>query len=113
MILAARPHRRSILLAFAVYAVATVTVFPLSVLIEPQKIFYGNVDSLLILATLEWERVALLTDPTRLFDGLVYFPFKGTMFFTHLMLGALPVYMPVATFFGSSVGFAALVLFDG
>ncbi|MBH40526.1 MAG: hypothetical protein CL790_04780 [Chloroflexi bacterium] len=110
MILAARPHRRSILLAFAVYAVATVTVFPLSVLIEPQKIFYGNVDSLLILATLEWERVALLTDPTRLFDGLVYFPFKGTMFFTHLMLGALPVYMPVATFFGSSVGFAALVL---
>ncbi len=110
MKLVTRPRGLSILLAFAVYAVATLTVFPLSVLIEPQKIFYGNVDSLLILATLEWERVALLTDPTRLFDGLVYFPFKGTMFFTHLMLGALPVYMPVATFFGSSVGFAALVL---
>ncbi len=111
VILVTRPRSLSILLAFAVYAVATVTVFPLFVLIEPQKMFYGNVDSLLILSTLEWERVALLTDPTRFFDGLVYFPFKGTMFFTHLMLGALPVYMPVATFFGSSVGFAALVLF--
>jgi hypothetical protein len=112
VILVARPRGLSILLAFAVYAVATVTVFPLFALIEPQKIFYGNVDSLLILATLEWERIALLTDPSRLFDGLVYFPFNGTMFFTHLMLGALPIYVPVATFFGSSVGFAALVLFS-
>ena len=111
MILVTRRRGLSILLALAVYAAATVTVFPLLALVEPQKIFYGNVDSLLILATLEWERVALLTDPTGLLDGFVYFPFKGTMFFTHLMLGALPVYVPAATFFGSSIGFAALVLF--
>ena len=97
------------LIALGFYVLATATVFSPQTIASPGKIFYGNVDSLLILSTLEWERIALFTNPSALFDGIVYFPFAGTLFYTHLMLGALPVYVPLATLLGASSAFAALI----
>ncbi len=56
-----------------------------------------------VLTRLEWERYSLLHDPTRFFDGFIFYGLPGAQFFTNLVLGGLPVYFPVAQVTGNPV----------
>ena len=74
------------------------------------RIHFATIDNFLYLYTLEWERSALLTEPHRFFEGLGFFGMGDSMFYTHLLLGGLPVYVPIATVFGPIAGLNALVI---
>ncbi len=100
-------HTLPALIAVALYAGAALSVFPLT---GGGGLHHGRIDNLLTLFTFEWTRTALFTAPGRLFDGLAYHPYPGSLFYTHLMLGGLPIYVPLATAIGPGAAFAALTI---
>ncbi|MDE2897837.1 MAG: hypothetical protein OXO54_05905 [Chloroflexota bacterium] len=71
---------------------------------------YGHVDNLLNLYTLEWMRYAIVAEPQRLFTGLAYYGMGDSLFYTHLLLGGLPIYAPVAALFGPGAGLNAMTI---
>ena len=74
------------------------------------RIHFATIDNFLFLYTLEWERTALLTEPHRFFAGLGFFGMGDSLFYTHLLLGGLPIYGVVSTLFGPVAGLNALVI---
>ncbi len=70
----------------------------------------GHKDNVLFLYSMEWARVALFSEPQRFFEGLMYYGMGDSVFYTHLLLGGLPVYVPVATLFGPGVGINVLTI---
>ncbi len=70
----------------------------------------GHKDNVLFLYSMEWARVALFSEPLRFFEGLMYYGMGDSVFYTHLLLGGLPVYVPVATLFGPGVGINVLTI---
>ncbi len=70
----------------------------------------GHKDNVLFLYSMEWARLALFTEPHRFLEGLMYFGMGDSVFYTHLLLGGLPVYVPVATLFGPGVGINVLTI---
>lgn len=95
------------LLALLAYTSIGVLLFPL---ISSDRIHFGRVDNLLILYTLEWERYALLADPGQFFDGIMFHSLGPSLFFTHLVLGGLPIYMAGYLFGGAIHGYHAVVI---
>lgn len=87
----------AVLVCFA--ALATVHTYPLVAHLATH-VPHGLGDPVFMLATLEWERSSLLHEPVRFFDGHTYYGAGGTLFFSHLMLGGLLLYAPVATLTG-------------
>ena len=77
----------------------------------------GDVDQLFQLATLEWERWSLLNQPGSFFSGLSFYGMGESLYFSDLLLGALPIYMLLAAVFGPVLGFnllhAVLVSLNG
>ena len=74
------------------------------------RIHFATIDNFLFLYTLEWERTSLLKEPHRFFEGLGFFGMGDSLFYTHLLLGGLPIYAAVATFFGPIAGLNFLVI---
>lgn len=74
------------------------------------KFHYGHIDNLLVIYSLEWARYALFTEPQRFFEGLMYFGMGDSIFFSHLLLGGLPIYVPVAAIFGPGTGLNVLTI---
>lgn len=70
----------------------------------------GHKDNVLFLYSMEWARVSLFGEPQRFFEGLMYYGMGDSVFYTHLLLGGLPVYAPVATLFGPGVGINVLTI---
>lgn len=70
----------------------------------------GHKDNVLFLYSMEWARVALFSEPQRFFEGLMYYGMGDSVFYTHLLLGGLPVYVPVAALFGPGVGINVLTI---
>ena len=70
----------------------------------------GHKDNVLFLYSMEWARVALFSEPLRFFEGLMYYGMGDSVFYTHLLLGGLPVYVPVATLFGPGAGINVLTI---
>ncbi|MDE2903490.1 MAG: hypothetical protein OXP73_10740 [Chloroflexota bacterium] len=70
----------------------------------------GHKDNVLFLYSMEWARVSLLSEPQRFFEGLMYYGMGDSVFYTHLLLGGLPVYVPVATLFGPGAGINVLTI---
>lgn len=89
----------------AIYAVAALRALPP---LSGDQFHYGHVDNLLNLYTLEWMRYAILAEPQRLFTGLAYYGMGDSLFYTHLLLGGLPIYAPVAAIFGPGAGLNAM-----
>ena len=58
--------------------------------------FKASGDQLWVLSLLEWMRTALFSRPDEFFVGNFYFGSGGAMFGSHLMLGFLPIYGPLA-----------------
>ena len=58
--------------------------------------FKASGDQLWVLSLLEWMRTALFSRPDEFFVGNFYFGSGGAMFGSHLMLGYLPIYGPLA-----------------
>ncbi len=98
---------RPALIAVALYAGAALSVFPLT---DGGELHHGRIDNLLTLFTFEWTRTTLFTAPGRLFDGLAYHPYPGSLFYTHLTFGGLPIYVPLATAIGPGAAYAALTI---
>lgn len=73
-------------------------------------IHFATIDNFLYLYTLEWERFSLLREPGRFFEGLGFYGMGDSLFYTHLLLGGLPIYAVVATIFGPVAGLNALVI---
>ena len=95
------------LLAILAYTSIGVLLFPP---ISGDRIHFGRVDNLLILYTLEWERYALLADPGQFFDGIMFHSLGPSLFFTHLVLGGLPIYMAGYLFGSAITGYQAVVM---
>ena len=93
--------------AIAMYAAAAMLALPPA---SGDQFHYGHVDNLLILYTLEWMRYAIFAEPQRLFEGLAYFGMGDSLFYTHLLLGGMPIYAPVATIFGPGAGLNVLTI---
>ena len=74
------------------------------------KFHYGHVDNLQVIYLLEWARYALFTEPQRFFEGLMAYGMGDSLFFSHLLLGGLPIYVPVAAIFGSAIGLNVLTI---
>lgn len=74
------------------------------------RIHFATIDNFLFLYTLEWERTSLFTEPHRFFEGLGFFGMGDSLFYTHLLLGGLPIYAAIATFFGPTGGLNFLVI---
>lgn len=91
----------------AIYTVAALRALPP---LTGDQYHYGHVDSLLNLYTLEWMRYAILAEPQRLFIGLAYYGMGDSLFYTHLLLGGLPIYAPVAAIFGPGAGLNAMTI---
>ncbi len=91
----------------AIYLIAALRALPLP---AGDQIHYGHVDNLLNLYTLEWMRYAILAEPQRLFTGLAYHGMGDSLFYTHLLLGGLPIYAPVAAVFGPDAGLNAMTI---
>ena len=53
-------------------------------------------DQLWVLSLLEWMRISLFSRPDEFFAGNFYFGSGGAMYGSHLMLGYLPIYGPLA-----------------
>lgn len=87
-------------------AAALITVPP----IGGDKYHYGHVDNLQVLYLLEWARYALFTEPHRFFEGLMAYGMGDSIFFSHLLFGGLPVYVPVAALFGPGIGLNVLTI---
>lgn len=94
-------------LAVALYAIAALRALPP---LAGDQIHYGHVDNLLNLYTLEWMRYAIVAEPQRLFTGLGKYGMGDSLFYTHLLLGGLPVYAPVAAIFGPGAGLNAMTI---
>ena len=78
--------------------------------IDGDHYHYGHIDNLLFIYTMEWARHALFTEPQRFFEGLMYFGMGDSVFYTHLLLGGLPIYAPVAAIFGPGTGLNVLTI---
>ncbi|MDE2903913.1 MAG: hypothetical protein OXP73_12920 [Chloroflexota bacterium] len=91
----------------AIYTVAALRALPP---LTGDQYHYGHVDNLLNLYTLEWMRYAILAEPQRLFTGLAYYGMGDSLFYTHLLLGGLPIYAPVAAIFGPGAGLNAMTI---
>jgi hypothetical protein len=91
----------------AAYTVAALRALPLP---AAGQYHYGHVDNLLNLYTLEWMRYAILAEPQRLFSGLAYYGMGDSLFYTHLLLGGLPIYAPVAAVFGPGAGLNVMTI---
>ena len=91
----------------AIYAVAALRALPP---LAGDQIHYGHVDNVLNLYTLEWMRYAILAEPQRLFAGLAYYGMGDSLFYTHLLLGGLPIYAPVAAVFGPGAGLNVMTI---
>ena len=74
------------------------------------RIHFATIDNFLFLYTLEWERTSLFTEPHRFFEGLGFFGMGDSLFYTHLLLGGLPIYAAIAALFGPTVGLNVLVI---
>ena len=74
------------------------------------KFHYGHIDNLQVIYLLEWARYALFTEPHRFFEGLMAYGMGDSLFFSHLLLGGLPIYVPVAALFGPGVGLNVLTI---
>ncbi len=92
---------------FAVYLIAALRALPLP---AGDQFHYGHVDNVLNLYTLEWMRYAIVADPQRLFTGLAYHGMGDSLFYTHLLLGGLPIYAPVAAVFGPGAGLNVMTI---
>ena len=92
---------------FAIYLIAALRALPLP---AGDQIHYGHIDNLLNLYTLEWMRYAIAAEPQRLFTGLAYHGMGDSLFYTHLLLGGLPIYAPVAAVFGPGAGLNAMTI---
>ena len=92
---------------FAIYLIAALRALPLP---AGDQFHYGHVDNVLNLYTLEWMRYAILAEPQRLFTGLAYHGMGDSLFYTHLLLGGLPIYAPVAAVFGPGAGLNAMTI---
>ena len=91
----------------AVYLIAALRALPLP---AGDQFHYGHVDNVLNLYTLEWMRYAIVADPQRLFTGLAYHGMGDSLFYTHLLLGGLPIYAPVAAVFGPGAGLNVMTI---
>ena len=78
--------------------------------IDGDRYHYGHIDNILLIYTMEWARYALFTEPQRYFEGLLYFGMGDSAFYTHLLLGGLPIYAPVAAIFGPATGINVLTI---
>lgn len=74
------------------------------------KLHYGHIDNLQVIYLLEWARYALFTEPHRFFEGLMSYGMGDSLFFSHLLLGGLPIYLPVAALFGPGIGLNVLTI---
>ena len=95
------------LAAVLLYACASLFTFRLA---GDGRIHFATIDNFLFLYTLEWERTSLFTEPHRFFEGLGFFGMGDSLFYTHLLLGGLPIYAVVATALGPTAGLNFLVL---
>ena len=93
--------------AGALFVAAALTTLPP---IGGDKFHYGHVDNLQVLYLLEWARYALFTEPQRFFEGLMAYGMGDSLFFSHLLLGGLPIYVPVAALFGPGIGLNVLTI---
>ena len=93
--------------AGALYVAAALATLPP---LPGDQFHLGHKDNVLFLYSMEWARVSLLSEPQRFFEGLMYYGMGDSVFFTHLLLGGLPVYVPVATLFGPGVGINVLTI---
>ena len=91
----------------ALYAIAALRALPP---LTGDQFHFGHVDNLLNLYTLEWMRYAIAAEPQRLFVGLAYYGMGDSLFYTHLLLGGLPIYAPVAAIFGPGTGLNAMTI---
>ena len=60
-------------------------------------------DQLFVLSRLEWMRTSLISSPGDFFEGNFYFGSGPAMYGDHLMLGYIPIYMPLAWAFQNPV----------
>ena len=93
--------------AGALFIVAALSTLPP---IDGDHFHFGHIDNILLIYTMEWARYSIFTEPHRFFEGLMYFGMGDSVFFTHLLLGGLPVYAPVAAIFGPGVGINVLTI---
>ncbi len=93
--------------AGALYVAAALATLPP---LPGDQFHLGHKDNVLFLYSMEWARVSLLSEPQRFFEGLMYYGMGDSVFFTHLLLGGLPVYVPVATLFGPGAGINVLTI---
>ncbi len=93
--------------AVLLYACASLFTFRLA---GDGRIHFATIDNFLFLYTLEWERTSLFTEPHRFFEGLGFFGMGDSLFYTHLLLGGLPIYAVVATVLGPTAGLNFLVI---
>ncbi len=93
--------------AGALFVVAALATLPP---IGGDKFHYGHIDNLQVIYLLEWARYALFTEPQRFFEGLMSYGMGDSIFFSHLLLGGLPIYVPVAAIFGPGIGLNVLTI---
>ena len=93
--------------AGALFVAAALNTLPA---VDGNHYHYGHIDNLLFIYTMEWARHALFTEPQRFFEGLMYFGMGDSVFYTHLLLGGLPIYAPVAAIFGPGTGINVLTI---
>ncbi len=93
--------------AAALFLVSALHTLPL---VDGEHYHYGHIDNILFIFTMEWTRYALFSEPQRFFEGLMYFGMGDSVFYTHLLLGGLPIYAPVAAIFGPGVGINVLTI---
>ena len=93
--------------AGALYVAAALAALPP---LPGDQFHLGHKDNVLFLYSMEWARVSLFGEPQRFFEGLMYYGMGDSVFYTHLLLGGLPVYAPVAALFGPGVGLNVLTI---
>ena len=93
--------------AGAIYVAAALATLPP---LPGDQFHLGHKDNVLFLYSMEWARVSLFSEPQRFFEGLMYHGMGDSVFYTHLLLGGLPVYAPVAALFGPGVGLNVLTI---
>ena len=93
--------------AGALFVAAALNTLPL---FDGDQFHYGHIDNILFIYTMEWARYALFSEPHRFFEGLMYFGMGDSVFYTHLLLGGLPIYAPVAAIFGPGTGINVLTI---
>lgn len=93
--------------AGTLFVAATLATFPP---IGGDQFHYGHIDNILFIYTMEWARYALFSEPHRFFEGLMYFGMGDAVFYTHLLLGGLPIYAPIAAIFGPGTGINVLTI---